>query len=47
MKNEAFNISNGDVLKWKQFCKVLVEQFEVENGWFDEGDEKRSSVEMN
>ena len=46
-KNEAFNISNGDVLKWKYFCKVLAEQLEVENGGFDEGNENMSLVEMN
>lgn len=45
-KNEAFNISNGDVFKWKHFWKVLAEQFEVENGGFDEGGEKMSLVEM-
>lgn len=45
-KNEAFNISNGDVFKWKHFWKVLAEQFEVENGGFDEGGEKLSLEEM-
>ncbi|KAJ9538048.1 hypothetical protein OSB04_030781 [Centaurea solstitialis] len=45
-KNEAFNISNGDVFKWKHFWKVLAEQFEVENGDFEEGGEKVSMVEM-
>lgn len=29
-KNEAFNVSNGDVFKWKHFWKVLAEQFGVE-----------------
>ena len=45
-KNEAFNISNGDVFKWKHFWKVLSEQFEVENGGFDESVGKMSMVEM-
>lgn len=45
-KNEAFNISNGDVFKWKHFWKVLCEQFEVENGGFDENAEKVTLVEM-
>ncbi|CAK9143300.1 unnamed protein product [Ilex paraguariensis] len=44
-KNEAFNISNGDVFKWKHFWKVLAEQFEVECAEFEEG-EKLSLVEM-
>lgn len=43
-KNEAFNISNGDVFKWKHFWKVLAEQFEVENGGFEEGGEGRKSL---
>ncbi|KAI3715984.1 hypothetical protein L6452_23002 [Arctium lappa] len=43
-KNEAFNISNGDVFKRKHFWKVLAEQFEVENGGFD--GEKMCNVEM-
>ncbi|KAI3815272.1 hypothetical protein L1987_14934 [Smallanthus sonchifolius] len=45
-KNEAFNISNGDVFKWKHFWKVLAEQFEVENGGVDEGEERVSLVEL-
>ncbi|GJZ52087.1 3-oxo-delta(4,5)-steroid 5-beta-reductase-like protein [Tanacetum coccineum] len=45
-KNEAFNICNGDVFKWKHFWKVLSEQFEVENGGFDESVGKMSMVEM-
>lgn len=35
-KNEAFNCSNGDVFKWKHVWEVLAEQFEVENGGFNE-----------
>ncbi|KAJ0681899.1 putative oxidoreductase [Helianthus annuus] len=34
-KNEAYNVSNGDLFKWKHLWKVLGEQFEVENGGFD------------
>nr|GEX32798.1 3-oxo-delta(4,5)-steroid 5-beta-reductase-like [Tanacetum cinerariifolium]GEX43639.1 3-oxo-delta(4,5)-steroid 5-beta-reductase-like [Tanacetum cinerariifolium] len=45
-ENEAFNIGNGDVFKWKHFWKVLSEQFEVENGGFDESVGKISLVEM-
>ncbi|XP_021800611.1 3-oxo-Delta(4,5)-steroid 5-beta-reductase-like isoform X2 [Prunus avium] len=36
-KNEAFNINNGDVFKWKQLWKVLAEEFEIEEYGFDEG----------
>ncbi|KAL0365319.1 UNVERIFIED_CONTAM: 3-oxo-Delta(4,5)-steroid 5-beta-reductase [Sesamum angustifolium] len=36
-KNEAFNVSNGDVFKWKNFWKVLAEQFGVEYGGYEEG----------
>ncbi|KAG6406638.1 hypothetical protein SASPL_134244 [Salvia splendens] len=36
-KNEAFNVSNGDVFKWKHLWKVLADQFEVECGEFEEG----------
>ncbi|XP_047327373.1 3-oxo-Delta(4,5)-steroid 5-beta-reductase-like [Impatiens glandulifera] len=36
-KNEAFNISNGDVFKWKHFWKILAEQFGVEEVEFEEG----------
>ncbi|KAL0422553.1 UNVERIFIED_CONTAM: 3-oxo-Delta(4,5)-steroid 5-beta-reductase [Sesamum latifolium] len=36
-KNEAFNVSNGDVFKWKNFWKVLAEQFGVECGGYEEG----------
>ncbi|WMV50997.1 hypothetical protein MTR67_044382 [Solanum verrucosum] len=35
-KNEAFNISNGDVFKWKHLWKVLAEEFQVEAEEFDE-----------
>ncbi|XP_024966166.1 3-oxo-Delta(4,5)-steroid 5-beta-reductase-like [Cynara cardunculus var. scolymus] len=45
-KNEAFNISNGDVFKWKHLWKILAEQFEVENGGFREDGEKKSLGEM-
>ncbi|KVI11799.1 hypothetical protein Ccrd_009786 [Cynara cardunculus var. scolymus] len=33
-KNEAFNIINGDVFKWKHLWNISAEQFEVENGGF-------------
>ncbi|KAK6121196.1 hypothetical protein DH2020_045058 [Rehmannia glutinosa] len=36
-KNEAFNVSNGDVFKWKHFWKVLAEQFGVVYGEYEEG----------
>jgi hypothetical protein len=29
-RNEAFNIHNGDVFKWKHLWKVLAEQFGIE-----------------
>ncbi|KAK0575755.1 hypothetical protein LWI29_006495 [Acer saccharum] len=36
-KNEAFNCNNGDVFKWKQFWKVLAEQFGIEEyGFWEE-----------
>ncbi|CDO97253.1 unnamed protein product [Coffea canephora] len=36
-KNEAFNVSNGDVFKWKHFWKVLAEQFGAECGEYEGG----------
>ncbi|XP_047334909.1 (S)-8-oxocitronellyl enol synthase ISY1-like [Impatiens glandulifera] len=36
-KNEAFNITNGDVFKWKHLWKILAEQFGVEEAEFEEG----------
>ncbi|XP_020551511.1 3-oxo-Delta(4,5)-steroid 5-beta-reductase-like isoform X1 [Sesamum indicum] len=36
-KNEAFNVNNGDVYKWKHLWKVLAEQFGVECGEHEEG----------
>ncbi|TMW85859.1 hypothetical protein EJD97_022370 [Solanum chilense] len=44
-KNEAFNVSNGDVFKWKHFWKVLAEQFGLEAVEFDEG-KRCTLVEM-
>nr|USU81829.1 ISY [Nepeta sibirica] len=38
-KNEAYNVSNGDVFKWKHFWKVLAEKFGVECGEYEEGRE--------
>nr|AIW09145.1 progesterone 5-beta-reductase 3 [Catharanthus roseus] len=43
-KNEAFNVSNGDVFKWKYIWKVLAEQFGLEFVEFD--GEKLSLQEM-
>nr|XP_043619478.1 3-oxo-Delta(4,5)-steroid 5-beta-reductase-like [Erigeron canadensis] len=45
-KNEAFNISNGDVFKWKDIWKVLAEQFDVENGGLQEDEERKSLNEL-
>ncbi|KAI4389518.1 hypothetical protein MLD38_001735 [Melastoma candidum] len=39
-RNEAFNCTNGDVFKWKQFWKVLAEQFGIEEYGFDEKGER-------
>lgn len=44
-KNEAFNITNGDVFKWKQLWKVLADQFDVEFVEFDESEEYVSMEE--
>ncbi|KAH0990028.1 hypothetical protein GBA52_001511 [Prunus armeniaca] len=47
--NEAFNINNGDVFKWKQFWKGLAEQFGIEEHGFyeeEEGEGRLSLVEM-
>ena len=35
-KNEAFNCSNGDMLKWKHLWKVLEEQFGIAEYGFEE-----------
>ncbi|KAI4334812.1 hypothetical protein L6164_013520 [Bauhinia variegata] len=35
--NQAYNISNGDVFKWKHFWKILAEQFGIEDFGFEEG----------
>ncbi|ONI33464.1 hypothetical protein PRUPE_1G426100 [Prunus persica] len=46
-KNEAFNINNGDVFKWKHFWKVLAEQFGIEEYGIDEEEgAKLSLVEL-
>ncbi|PRQ27802.1 putative oxidoreductase [Rosa chinensis] len=45
-KNEAFNINNGDVFRWKKLWKVLAEEFGIEEYGFDENGEKLSLVEM-
>ncbi|GKV10315.1 hypothetical protein SLEP1_g21701 [Rubroshorea leprosula] len=36
-RNEAFNVNNGDVYRWKQLWKVLAEQFGIERYGFEEG----------
>ncbi|XVF58098.1 hypothetical protein PTKIN_Ptkin07bG0035300 [Pterospermum kingtungense] len=36
-RNEAFNVNNGDVFKWKQLWSVLAEQFGIEEFGFEEG----------
>ncbi|KAE9600003.1 putative oxidoreductase [Lupinus albus] len=36
-RNEAFNISNGDVFKWKHLWKVLADKFGIEDYGFEEG----------
>ncbi|XP_062107593.1 3-oxo-Delta(4,5)-steroid 5-beta-reductase-like [Humulus lupulus] len=38
-KNESFNCSNGDVLRWKHMWKVLADKFEVEYEEFEGGDD--------
>lgn len=45
-KNEAFNVSNGDVFKWKHLWKVLAEQFEIESAIFEDGEERVTLEEM-
>ncbi|KAE8657061.1 3-oxo-Delta(4,5)-steroid 5-beta-reductase [Hibiscus syriacus] len=44
-KNEAFNVSNGDVFKWKHLWTVFAEQFGIEQFGFVEG-ENRGLQEM-
>ncbi|XP_017616706.1 3-oxo-Delta(4,5)-steroid 5-beta-reductase-like [Gossypium arboreum] len=39
-KNEAFNVTNGDVFKWKQLWTVLAEQFGIEEYGFVEGENR-------
>ncbi|XWS25548.1 hypothetical protein CRYUN_Cryun27aG0077400 [Craigia yunnanensis] len=36
-KNEAFNVNNGDVFKWKHLWSALAEQFGIEEFGFKEG----------
>nr|WLD25705.1 progesterone-5-beta-reductase 2 [Pelargonium hybrid cultivar] len=45
-RNEAFNINNGDMFKWKHLWTDLAEEFGIESYEFEEGDEKLSLVEM-
>ncbi|XP_012445317.1 3-oxo-Delta(4,5)-steroid 5-beta-reductase [Gossypium raimondii] len=44
-ENEAFNVANGDVFKWKHLWSVLAEQFGIEEFGFVEG-ENRGLEEM-
>ncbi|KAE9603620.1 hypothetical protein Lal_00001840 [Lupinus albus] len=45
-RNEAFNISNGDVFKWKHMWQVLAEQFGIEDYGFEEGSNLKLSELM-
>ncbi|KAI4316640.1 hypothetical protein L6164_024601 [Bauhinia variegata] len=45
-RNEAFNINNGDVFKWKHLWKVLAEQFGIEDYGYEEGSNLRLSEMM-
>ncbi|CAN4111715.1 unnamed protein product [Withania somnifera] len=45
-KNKAFNITNGDVFKWKHMWKVLAEQIGVEYVGFDETEKIISLSEL-
>ncbi|KAL7156916.1 hypothetical protein ABFS83_02G041100 [Erythranthe nasuta] len=45
-KNEAFNVSNGDVFKWKHFWKALAEHFGVEFVEYEEGGEEVKLEEL-
>ncbi|KAB2626133.1 hypothetical protein D8674_017793 [Pyrus ussuriensis x Pyrus communis] len=40
-KNEAFNVNNGDVFKWKHFWEALAEHFGIEEYGFDEEESGR------
>ncbi|XP_016207290.1 3-oxo-Delta(4,5)-steroid 5-beta-reductase-like [Arachis ipaensis] len=45
-RNEAFNVSNGDVFRWKHLWKVLAEKFGIEEHGFVEGSSLRLSELM-
>ncbi|XP_004300685.1 PREDICTED: 3-oxo-Delta(4,5)-steroid 5-beta-reductase-like [Fragaria vesca subsp. vesca] len=45
-RNQAFNINNGDVFKWKHLWKVLAENFGIEECGFQEKGERVSLREM-
>ncbi|OIT02000.1 PREDICTED: 3-oxo-Delta(4,5)-steroid 5-beta-reductase-like [Nicotiana attenuata] len=45
-KNEAFDVSNGDVFKWKHLWGILAEEFEVEAEEFDEKKKRWRLEEM-
>lgn len=45
-KDGAFNISNGDVFKWKHLWKKLGERFRIETAIFEDGEERLTLEEM-
>ncbi|CAH9054409.1 unnamed protein product [Cuscuta epithymum] len=45
-KNEAFNVSNGDVFRWKQLWGVIAEQFGLEVPEFEDAGPAMSLEEM-
>lgn len=45
-RNEAFNINNGDVFRWKHLWKVLAEQFGIEEYGFDGVGERLKLTEI-
>ncbi|MED6217293.1 NineTeen Complex (NTC) component [Stylosanthes scabra] len=45
-RNEAFNVSNGDVFRWKHLWKVLAEKFGIEEYGFVEEEGEGSSLRL-
>ncbi|KAJ6730130.1 3-OXO-DELTA(45)-STEROID 5-BETA-REDUCTASE-LIKE [Salix viminalis] len=45
-RNEAFNIHNGDLFKWKHLWKILAEQFGIEKYGLPESGKKVSLTEL-
>ncbi|XP_024027362.1 3-oxo-Delta(4,5)-steroid 5-beta-reductase-like isoform X2 [Morus notabilis] len=45
-RNEAFNINNGDLFRWKHLWKVLAEQFGIEEYGFDGEGERLKLTEI-